>query len=183
MSWLSLRFRPQDLSYSYAEYKELWRLGFLVSSQFWSSCIHPLLMLYFKAPTLSRRLEYTLSTRVLPHHRLAYRKAMKKSLTKSLYAVTLASLRQIGIRMFGILSSTSRSMSRTFHQLQLYTFPDLRICNSYRPGDVAVIRPLISAPEVDSFLVDLGWSSQADSLFTFSQSPNRKSTPGFSTPI
>ena len=36
---------------------------------------------------------------------------------------------------------------------------------SYEPGDIAVIDPIVPAPDVDSFLINMGWANIADEPF------------------
>ncbi|KAI0682536.1 riboflavin synthase domain-like protein [Cytidiella melzeri] len=48
---------------------------------------------------------------------------------------------------------------------------------TYDPGDIAVIQPQLSAPEVDSFLITMGWANVADDPFTVTHVLPEQSLP------
>ncbi|KAI0819009.1 riboflavin synthase domain-like protein [Irpex lacteus] len=47
----------------------------------------------------------------------------------------------------------------------------------YRPGDIAVIHPIVPAPDVESFLVNMGWANIADDPFTVTHLLPEQSLP------
>ncbi|KAI0087697.1 riboflavin synthase domain-like protein [Irpex rosettiformis] len=48
---------------------------------------------------------------------------------------------------------------------------------TYEPGDIAVIHPVVPAPDVDSFLINMGWANIADEVFTVSHILMEQSLP------
>ncbi|KAH7924413.1 riboflavin synthase domain-like protein [Leucogyrophana mollusca] len=47
----------------------------------------------------------------------------------------------------------------------------------YEPGDVAVIHPVAEGPEVDSFLITMGWANIADDLFSIEHTMSDQTFP------
>ncbi|KAF8441065.1 riboflavin synthase domain-like protein [Boletus edulis BED1] len=47
----------------------------------------------------------------------------------------------------------------------------------YLPGDVAIIHPIVMAPEVDSFLASMGWANTADEPFSITHAMKDQSLP------
>lgn len=52
----------------------------------------------------------------------------------------------------------------------------------YEPGDVAVIHPEVGAAEVDSFIIDLGYANDADTLFRIQHTQPGPSSFGLYNP-
>ncbi|KAJ3477514.1 hypothetical protein NLI96_g10410 [Meripilus lineatus] len=78
---------------------------------------------------------------------------------------------------FATLISNERTTSQDWYQDVRHIEFEFDQDISYEPGDVAVIHPEVGAAEVDSFIIDLGYANDADTLFRIQHTQPDQSLP------